>query len=153
MKLSRLLFKEVNDLIEIIGYHRSNNPDLTIHDISTDPRETRQSGSSNSKYVGFYITMPKITDLKSVEDLPSRIVANPEDGKHYGDYLYKVVLEVLRGNIFLDKKFLGSTRVSEKDLADKFNKNQFIYVPRGMPTAEGIVLDKNIIKSFEKIEQ
>jgi len=153
MKLYEILFEEVNDLIEIVGYHWSNNPDLTIDTISTDPRETRQSGSRKRKYVGFYITMPKNSNLQSTEDLPSRMEANPEDGKNYGDYLYKVVLEVLRSNIFLDQNLLGSTRVSAEDLKGKFNNIQFIYVPKGIPTAEGIVLDKNTIKRFEKIEQ
>ena len=152
IKLSKLLYEAVdNDLIEIIGYHRSNNENLSLSNISMDPRETRQSGTANKKYVGFYITMPKIK-VESLEDLPSKIEGSSKGGENYGKYLYKVTLKVPRREILLNNAMVGSTRISSEDLGDKYLGKKFIYVPRGFPTAEGIVLDTSIIQSVEKVE-
>lgn len=153
MRLFNFLFEENNvgnDLIEIVGYHRSDNSELTIGSISMEPRDTRQKGSANKKYIGFYITMPKIK-VDGLEDLPRRMEASSQGGENYGRYIYKISLEVLRGEIILNNKFLGSTRITQEDLTERHSGKKFIYVPRGLPTAEGIVLDTSIIKTVEEV--
>lgn len=149
MKLYEILFEEVGEMIEIVGYHRNNNPEFSKSDITMEPRITRQSKGEIGN-VGFYITMPKMK-VDSVEDLPSRIESPMDIGKHYGEYLYEILVSVPREQILLNNKMMGSTRISSDDLV-KMDK-KFIYVPRGFPTAEGIVLDPAIITSVKKIEE
>jgi hypothetical protein len=153
MKLYDLLFESAeNDSIAIIGYHRSNNPDFSQSDITMEPRLTRQSKGGNPNEVGFYFTMPKM-NVRSIEDLPDTLEGSSEVGKHYGNYLYKITINVPRGQILLNLKMIGSTRISPSELTGIYKGNKFIYVPRGFPTAEGVVLDPSIITSVEKIEE
>ena len=147
MKLFKILFEEVGEMIEIVGYHRNNNPKFSKSDITMEPRITRQSKGGVGN-VGFYITMPKM-NVDSVEDLPSRIESPMNIGKNYGEHLYEIMVSVPREQILLNNNTMGSTRVSSDDLA-KMDK-KFIYVPRGFPTAEGIVLDPSIVTSVRKI--
>ena len=152
MKLYKLLFESAeNDLIRIAGYHRSNNPDFSQSDITMEPRLTRQSKGGNPDKVGFYFTMPKM-NVRSIEDLPDTLEGSSEVGKHYGNYLYKITINVPRGQILLNLKMIGSTRISPSELTGIYKGNKFIYVPRGFPTAEGVVLDPSIITSVDKIE-
>ena len=147
MKLYKILFEQAEDRIEIVGYHRNNNPKFSKSDITMEPRITRQSKGGVGN-VGFYITMPKM-NVDSVENLPSRIESPMDIGKNYGEHLYEIVISVPREQILLNNNTMGSTRVSSGDLA-KMDK-KFIYVPRGFPTAEGIVLDPSIVTSVRKI--
>jgi hypothetical protein len=117
MKLSNILFEsEGTDLIHITGYHRSDNPDFKISDITMNPRITRQSKRSQEDKIGFYITMPKIK-ISSAEDIPTKLIAAPDTGQHYGEFLYKIKIAVPREQIFLNTYILGSTRISPKALA------------------------------------
>lgn len=153
MKLYKLLFESAeNDLIRIVGYHRSDNPDFSQSDITMEPRVTRQSKGGNPDKVGFYITMPKIR-VDTNQDLPDTLEGSSDVGKHYGIYLYKVTINVPRDEIFLDLKMAGSTRITPDQIAGKYGGNKFVYVPRGFPTAEGVVLDPSIVTSVEKIEE
>ena len=153
MKLYKLLFESAeNDLIRIAGYHRSNNPDFSQSDITMEPRLTRQSKGGNPNEVGFYFTMPKM-NVRSIEDLPDTLEGPFEVGKDYGAYLYKVTISVPRDEIFLDLKVGGSTRITPDQIAGKYGGNKFVYVPRGFPTGEGVVLDPSIVTSVEKIEE
>ena len=152
MKLYDLLFESAeNDSIAIIGYHRSNNPDFSQSDITMEPRLTRQSKGGNPNEVGFYFTMPKM-NVRSIEDLPDTLEGPFEVGKDYGAYLYKVTISVPRDQIFLDLSMDGSTRITPDQIAEKYGGNKFVYAPRGVPTAEGVVLDPSIITSVDKIE-
>ena len=153
MKLYDLLFESAeNDSIAIIGYHRSNNPDFSQSDITMEPRLTRQSKGGNPNEVGFYFTMPKM-NVRSIEDLPDTLEGPFEVGKDYGAYLYKVTISVPRDQIFLDLSMDGSTRITPDQIAEKYGGNKFVYAPRGVPTAEGVVLDPSIVNSVEKIEE
>ena len=149
MKLYKILFEQAEDRIEIVGYHRNNNPEFSKSDITMEPRITRQSKGGVGN-VGFYITMPKM-NVDSVENLPSRIESPMDIGKNYGEYLYEISVSVPRGQILLNNNTMGSTRVTSDDLA-KMDK-KFIYVPRGFPTAEGIVLDPSIVTSVKRVEE
>jgi hypothetical protein len=152
LKLTSILFENLDDTISIIGFHRNNNPDFTKEDITMEPRKTRQSKRGGSN-VGFYITMPKMK-IDSVEDLPTSIVAPVDVGEHYGEHLYAISISVPRNQIKLDNSFMGSTRIKSEDLPNFQSENiKFIYIPLGMPSAEGVVLDPSIITSIEKIEQ
>ena len=153
MKLYDLLFESAeNDLISIVGYHRNDNPDFKQSDITMEPRVTRQSKGTDPDKAGFYITMPRIK-VDTIEDLPDTLEGSSEVGKHYGNYLYKITINVPRGQILLNLKMIGSTRISPSELTGIYKGNKFIYVPRGFPTAEGVVLDPSIITSVEKIEE
>ena len=146
-----ILFEsEDTDLIDITGYHRNDNPDFKISDITMNPRITRQSKRNQEDKIGFYITMPRIK-ISSTEDIPNELITAPDTGQHYGEFLYKIKIAVPRDQIFLNTYILGSTRISPKDIAEKYDNKKFIYVPNGFPTAEGIVLDTDIIKSIEPI--
>lgn len=153
MKLYDLLFEsDENDLIRIVGYHRNDNPDFSQSDITMEPRLARQSKGDNPDKIGFYITMPRII-VDTIQDLPDTLESSSEDGKHYGIYLYKVTINVPRDQIFLDLKVMGSTRITSDQIAEKYGGNKFVYVPKGFPTGEGVVLDPSIITSVEKIEE
>ena len=149
MKLYEILFEQAEDIIDIVGYHRNNNSEFSKSDITMEPRITRQSKGGVGN-VGFYITMPRMK-VDSVEDLPSRIETPMDIGKHYGEHLYEISVSIPREQILLNNNTIGSTRISSDDLA-KINK-KFIYVPRGFPTAEGIVLDPSIVRSVKKVEE
>ncbi len=155
IRLSSILFEEQGteqDTINIVGYHRNNNPDFSISDVTMEPRATRQSKRGGLN-VGFYITMPKMK-IKSIEELPTEIAAPIDVGEHYGEHLYEISISVPRNQIKLNNSILGSTRIGSEDLASFQSSNiKFIYVPSGMPSAEGVVLDPSIITSIKKIEQ
>ena len=153
MKLYDLLFESAeNDLIRIVGYHRSNNPDFNQSDITMEPRLTRQSKGNIPDMVGFYFTMPKM-NVHSIEELPDTLESSSEIAKHYGIYLYKIIINVPRDQIFLDLAMDGSTRITPDQIAGKYGGNKFIYAAKGVPSAEGVVLDPSIITLVEKIEE
>ena len=83
MKLYDLLFESTeNDLIRIVGYHRSNNPDFNQSDITMEPRLTRQSKGNIPDMVGFYFTMPKM-NIRSIEELPDTLESSSQIANHY----------------------------------------------------------------------
>lgn len=157
--------------INIIGYHGSALNNLTKSNIGIFASEIKKTWShQGAKYGGFYITMPAGVDIentnsiqdtrenlqsaknyaiKSAEGLSKKDPTN----KNISPTVYEISISVPKNELIISDKPLQYTRISDSDIKDLIsNGTKFIYKRRGIPSSEGIVLDKDIIKSINKID-
>lgn len=157
--------------INIIGYHGSALNNLSKSNIGIFASEIKKTWShQGTKYGGFYITMPAGVDIQNTnsiqdtrENLQSAknyaiksaegLLKQDPTNKNISPTVYEISISIPRNELIVSDKPLQYTRLNDDNIKDLISNNtKFIYKKRGIPSAEGIILDKNIINSIKKID-
>lgn len=157
--------------INIIGYHGSGINNLSKSNIGIFAKDINKAWShQGTKFGGFYITMPAGIDIEStnsIQDTNNNLKSaknyaiksadslskKDPTNKNISPTVYEFTLSVPKNEIIISDKGLQYTRLTDTDIKKLLADNKkFIYKRVGIPSSEGVILDKSIIASINKID-